>query len=108
MIYALPIDSDSPQAAISTRFARTPFFAIINKAAGEYKIIANPFFETKKKTGQNVMQLMESQNISALIAFELGLIVQQMANKKRMQLIILNQKNKKLNEILELLKIQES
>jgi hypothetical protein len=44
------------------------------------------------------------KNVNAIIAFELGLNVQQKANQKKVQLIIVRDKKTTLNQLMALLK----
>ena len=101
MIAALPIKENNSDAVISPRYARTPFYVIINTQERSAKIIENPYHDESTGAGKHILSfLTEKYNVDTLIAFELGLHVHQLAMKKQLQLIIIHEKNKTLKDIL--------
>ena len=106
MKIAIPILSDSPDAVICPRFARSPFFAVADTAFAAYEIIENSYYDKKTGAGKSIAhQLVSVNRVNAFLAFELGLKVQQYANENKIQLIILNNRKMNLQDILKLMKI---
>jgi hypothetical protein len=106
--YAIPIEVDSLDAPISLKFARSRFFAIIEKTNLHFEIIENSYYGQKSGAGKSIFNyLIGEKKVNALIAFELGLIIQQMAYKEKVQLIILSEKNESLKHIRELMKVSK-
>lgn len=107
MNYAIPIDSNKKTALISKKFARSDYFAIVNKEQRTYEIIENPYKELKLGVGKKLLKLLAEQHqVSTLVAFELGLKVQQMANESKLQLIVLSEKRQTLKQLLTYLKVE--
>ena len=91
---------------MALKFARSSFFAIINKEQANIDIISNPYTGEKLQVGKNVVTLLQKEyGVDTLIAYELGLNVQQLAAKRKLRLIILGEKNNSLEGILKLMKI---
>lgn len=104
MKIAIPVKKNSHKSEISPKFARSPYFALIDSLTGTTEFVANPHLCKQTKTGVHVFELLvENNKADTFLAFELGLRIQQMAVKKNLQLIIINHKNKSLNQITELL-----
>jgi len=104
MIAAIPVMSDTKDAQLSLKFARSPYFALVDRLTGTYRFIENPFAEDKKGVGPKILSLLCKDNgVNALVAFELGLKLQQLAKSKGLQFIILNENKSKFKDILKLM-----
>lgn len=107
MIAAIPIETNSRESKISSRFARSPYFAIVYTQAQEIKIIANPCASLESGTGKCLADHFSKEyRIDTYIAFELGWKIQQLAYKLETQLIILDNKNKLLRDVLKYMHIK--
>lgn len=107
MIAAIPIETVSRESKISSRFARSPYFAIVYSQVKELKIITNPCAELESGTGKCLANhLYNEYGIDTYVAFELGWKMQQLAYKSETQLIILDNKNKLLEDVLKYMKIK--
>ena len=106
MKLAVPITQNSADAKIADKFSRCPYFALIDKQKGNLSIINNAFNEQKSGAGPAVAKyLVTSQKVTAFMAFELGLKVQQWTYKNKIQLILIDDKKITLKDILNLMKI---
>ncbi|MBN2807355.1 MAG: hypothetical protein JXR22_11925 [Prolixibacteraceae bacterium] len=106
MKIAIPIESESKHSKLSLRFARSPYFALVDRESAQVEIIANPFSEQSFEVGKKLLKwLVEQHQVNTLLAFELGVKVQQKANEAKMQLIIINEKKQSLKQLLLYLKI---
>ena len=106
MILAVPIKQNSIEAQIADKFSRCPYFALIDKQKGNLSIINNTFNEQKSGAGPSVAKyLVNTQDVTAFMAFELGLKVQQWTYKNKIQLILIDDKKITLKDILKLMKI---
>ncbi len=107
MIAIIPVMTDTKGAQLSLKFARSPFFALINRELNSYHFIKNPFLNDEKNVGPKILNLLcEENKVDSLIAFELGLKLQQHAKKREVQFIILNKINNKLVDILNLMGLE--
>lgn len=106
MIAAIPVMSDKKEAQL-LKFARSPYFALVNRETSNYRVIENPFVEDEKGVGLKILSLLCDDNaVNAFVAFELGLKLQQHAKAKGLQFIILNEKNNKLKDILKMMGLE--
>lgn len=103
MKIAIPIESDKPDALISTVFARSKWFAIWDSDLKTYEILDNPYHDDKLQVGENVVWLLTKKNVGQFAAFEIGLKLQNESSIRHIQLILLPQKIKKLKDILYLM-----
>lgn len=101
MRIAIPIDNKNIRSTVSDTFARSNFFALVDKENGDLQMVENPFKYMTKGVGVKLFEwLVGTQNADALLAFEMGYKVQQMANDANLQIIIVNEQNKTLEELL--------
>ena len=104
MRIAIPISKNSIEAEISTRFSRSPFYAIIDKSTQEIQIISNCYVEQKSGAGKAIVEFLTSNHkVNAFAAFEIGQKVQEIASKKKIQLIILHTRTQTLKQIQALM-----
>jgi predicted Fe-Mo cluster-binding NifX family protein len=104
MIFVVPVDSPDDTAGISKHFARSTHFAIIDNETGNREMIENPFAGVSKGAGIKLIDfLVKEYRMNKIIAFELGLKVQQMATEKEIQLIIITGKIRQLKQLLKLI-----
>ena len=107
MKIAVPVNTGSIDATISMRFARSTYFAVLDVSLKKINFMENPFLHKKTGTGKSIIELLINKyEINTILAYELGLMIQQVAYKKQIQLIITNEKNKSLKETLRLLKFK--
>jgi predicted Fe-Mo cluster-binding NifX family protein len=105
MIIALPIINNSIDAEISSRFSRSPFYAIIDKTTRETHIIANQFVDQESGAGKAIVEyLINNYKVTSFAALEIGLKVQEIADRKKIQLIILHSQHRTLKQIQSLMK----
>ena len=106
MKMGLPVIHKNKSAKISHLFARSEYFAIIDKTNKTYEIIENPYFKMDAGIGQSVTELLLSHDVRAFIGYEIGLNMQQIAKKQKIQLIVIKPNFTKLEQVLELIKIK--
>lgn len=104
MIAAIAIKDNNIDSEICLRFARSRFFAIINTSTETLSVIENPYLELKKAAGYKLVEmLINDYNVTAFVAFEIGLKVQQLAAEKNIQLIVINKTQHTLSYILKMM-----
>jgi predicted Fe-Mo cluster-binding NifX family protein len=106
MIVAIPIKKDSVKSTISLKFARSSYFAIVNKEAKSVRIIKNPFENDNSDVGKRIVNWLRVDHMAdAFVAYELGLKVQQLAKEKKIQLIVMNNDSIKLEKMLKYMNV---
>jgi predicted Fe-Mo cluster-binding NifX family protein len=104
MKIVIPINANNLEAEISTRFSRSPFYAIIDKTTKVTHIIPNQFVDQKSGAGKAIVDyLVNNYNVTSFAALEIGLKVQEIATKKKIQLIILHSQTQKLKQVQTLM-----
>ena len=107
MKIAIPVLENTNESKLSEKFARAPYFVLVDKDTKSYEIVENRCLESNEKVGFCVTEfLFKKHNVEAIVAYELGIRVQQIADEKQIQLIIIDNKHRTLNELLTLLKIE--
>ncbi len=104
MKYAIPVKTNNDDTQLSLKFARSKYFALIDKKTESTEIIENPYAEQLAGAGKSIFDLLVlKKKVSVFIAFELGIKVQQLANENKIQLILINSKEQRLKEITNLI-----
>lgn len=107
MILAIPIDSESQDSPIAQQFARAKYFAVADRNKCSIEILPNPCLGMSAKVGKcAILYLTTRKSVDTLVAHEIGLNVQQMAQKQNIRLILIDKKYKKLNELFKLMKFK--
>lgn len=107
MYLAIPIVEKDRNSKLSEKFARAPYFALIHKEEKSVELVENSCLEAQEKVGKCVVEfLFEQHRVNTIVAFELGVKVQQIAHQNKIQLVLLNTKQHTLMELLKLLKIE--
>ncbi|MBN1952496.1 MAG: NifB/NifX family molybdenum-iron cluster-binding protein [Bacteroidales bacterium] len=103
MRIAIPVREAAEDSGLSLKFSRSPWFLIIDREKNTRETIRNPYAEEKVMAGSRIFNmLINEMKVDTFMAFELGLKVQQMAVKNKIQLIITD--NTELNLKDKLLK----
>ena len=107
MKIAIPIETKQKSSIVSKKFARSHFFALVDKELKSLELIDNPFKDLSMGVGKKLLNfLIESHKVDTLLAFELGLKVQQMATETNLQLIIISEKRQTLKQLLGFLQVE--
>lgn len=107
MKIAIPVETEHQNSKLSLKFARSKYFALVDKENAKMEIVENPFSELTLEVGKKLLKWMiEQHQVDTLLAFELGIKVQQKANEAHLQLIIINEKKQTLKQLLLHLNIE--
>ena len=107
MKLAIPLNENNKNSVIAIRFARAKYLAIVDKEQNLVDILPNPCQGISTQAGKCIIHyLITRQEIDTIVAYEIGLKVQQIAQKNNIQLILINEKNKSLNQLLSMMKIK--
>ena len=101
MRICIPITTKTSKALVSLRFARSEYFAIVDQQLSNVEYVENPYLTLNRGVGNKLLNwLLSEYRVDAVLAFELGLKVQQIANEHHMQLIIISEKKQSLKQLL--------
>ena len=106
MKIAIPIESESEKSLLSAKFARSNYFAIVDKDQKSFSIKKNPFYDENSAAGRKLFHwLTNEHNVDTLLAYELGLNMQQLASESHMQIIIIDKMHTTLDKLLNYMQI---
>ncbi|MCK5782656.1 MAG: NifB/NifX family molybdenum-iron cluster-binding protein [Flavobacteriales bacterium] len=99
-IFAIPLMGQSLDFKISRLFARSPFYLIFNTRNHNIQFIKNEFIDDKIQSGKTISKFLISQKVNIFCACEIGFNVQKIAEKNKVQLIILAEQSEFTGEEL--------
>jgi predicted Fe-Mo cluster-binding NifX family protein len=104
MKVAITSTGNSPDAKLDSRFGRCSYFVFYDTISSSTEFIPNPNMETIEGAGPASVQLVASRGVSKVVSGEFGAKVKSIFDQLKIQLIVLNDPEKKISEIIELLK----
>ena len=108
MIAAIPVENDRHDAQLYPRFARSPFFAIADTMAGTVRFVANPHAGDAQGLGISAVSFLAGEcSADTLVAYELGLKVQQAAHTHGLGQIILHTDQHSLASLLQIMNMNK-
>lgn len=103
MKVAIATQSDNRNSKISLVFARSKYFAIYNTSDDTIEFEYNQFHNDTWKVADNVSWMLHRIDVKRIVAYELGLKMQDEASSHKTQIVLIPQKIKSLEEILGLM-----
>jgi predicted Fe-Mo cluster-binding NifX family protein len=101
---AITSSGNHPNAKLDSRFGRCEWFVIYDSESGSTEFIPNPNKDNIEGAGLTAVQFIGSRGVSKVISGEFGAKVKSIFDQLQIQLIILKDSNKSIQEIIELLK----
>jgi predicted Fe-Mo cluster-binding NifX family protein len=103
MKVAITSTGNSPDSNLDSRFGRCSYFVIYDTESRATEFIPNPNKENVEGAGPASAQLVASRGAKKVISGEFGAKVKSLFDSLQIQLIVLNEPDKKISEIIELL-----
>lgn len=104
MKIAITSSGDSPQAKIDSRFGRCSYFVIYDTESQSIEYIPNPNKDNVEGAGPASVQLIASRGVKKVVAGEFGAKVKTIFDQLQVQLIVLNDPEKTISEVINLVK----
>ena len=104
MKIAIASRGNSLDATLDQRFGRCTFFVIYDVQNKSVEFIPNSNIEIEEGAGPAAVQLVSSRNVSKIISGEFGIKIKPLLDSLKIQMIVLKQPDKKIKEIIEMLK----
>lgn len=101
---AIPVETDKLNTTLSHRFGRSKYFAIYNPVSKSTVFIENVYAEDKIRVAENITYLLSKTSVNKLVAYEIGLKMQNEASGKEIQILIIPENLKTLKQIIQLIK----
>jgi len=103
MKVAITSTGKGPEAKLDSRFGRCPYFVVYDTISFSTEFIPNPNMENIEGAGPASVQLVASRGVTKVVSGEFGAKVKSIFDQLKIQLIVLNDPEKKICEIIELL-----
>jgi predicted Fe-Mo cluster-binding NifX family protein len=103
MKVAITSSANHPQAQIDSRFGRCSFFAIFDTESKSTEFLPNPNRESIEGAGPASVQLLASKGVQKVVSGEFGAKVKSLFDSLKVQLIIVSDSEKTIEQIIEML-----
>jgi predicted Fe-Mo cluster-binding NifX family protein len=103
MKVAITSTGNSPESLLDTRFGRCSYFVVYDTENQATEYIPNPNKDCVEGAGPASVQLVASKGIKKVVSGEFGAKVKSIFDSLQIQLIIINDPEKKISEIIALL-----
>src|SRR5665648_429874 len=103
MKIAITSTGNSPESKLDSRFGRCSYFVIYDSINHSTEFIPNPNKENIEEAGPASVQVIASRGAEKVVSGEFGAKVKSLFDSLQIQLVVLNNPEKKISEIIELL-----
>jgi predicted Fe-Mo cluster-binding NifX family protein len=103
MKVAITSTGNSPDANLDSRFGRCSYFVVYDTESHSTEFIPNPNRESLEGAGPASVQLVASRGVRKVVSGEFGAKVKSIFDSLQIQLIVLDDPQKKIHEIIDLL-----
>lgn len=103
MKIAISASGDTIQSVMDQRFGRCPYFCVYDNESKEYAFHKNPACEAQSGAGPLAVQFLAKIGVGKIVAAEFGGKVKPVLEDLKIQMIIMNQEGRSMEEIVTLL-----
>jgi predicted Fe-Mo cluster-binding NifX family protein len=103
MKIAITSTGNSPESTLDSRFGRCSYFVVYDTENQATEFIPNPNKENVEGAGPASVQLVASRGVKKVVSGEFGAKVKSIFDSLQIQLVVLNEPEKKISEIIDLL-----
>lgn len=104
MKIAITSTGNQLQSNIDSRFGRCSYFVVYDTETQKTEFIANPNKDSVEGAGPASVQVVASHGVNKVVSGEFGAKVKNLFDQLKIQLIVLNDTNKTVGQIIEMLK----
>jgi len=104
MLIAIASSGNTLESKIATHFARCEYFLYYDTETGDLDFEKNLCRTLESNVGLAVAECLNGKKIKKIISGEFGIKVKPVLDKYSIQMIVITDHNKKISEILDLLK----
>jgi len=95
---------NSADAKIDSHFGRCSYYVFYDTLSQSIEFLPNPHKEIAEGAGEAALELIVSRGVVKIITGELGIKIMPLIDRLKIQVIILRDKKKSLQEIIHMLK----
>ena len=103
MKIAITSTGNAPDSKIDKRFGRCAFFVFYDTETRATEFVPNPNLEHFEGAGPASVQFVASKNVRKVVSGEFGAKVKSLFDSLKIQLIVITDQEKSVQEIIELL-----
>jgi predicted Fe-Mo cluster-binding NifX family protein len=103
MKIAITSTGNSFESTIDHRFGRCNYFVVHDTESKSTEFIPNPNKESEEGAGPASVQLVASRNVSKIVSGEFGIKIKPILDSLKIQMIVLKDSDKRIEEIIEML-----
>lgn len=103
MKIAITSTGNSLESKLDERFGRCSFFVIYDQETGGIEFLPNPNKEAMNGAGPASVQLVASGGVKKIVSGEFGIKIKSLLDSLKIQMIVLKDENKTVNDIIQLL-----
>ena len=103
MKIAITSSGNTLDSKIDSRFGRCTYFVIYDTDNQSVEFIPNPNKDSVEGAGPASVQVVAARNVSKVVSGEFGAKVKSLFDSLQIQLIVLNDEEKSINDIIKLL-----
>ena len=103
MKIAITSTGNSPEAKLDSRFGRCSYFVVYDTESHSTEFIPNPNKENVEGAGPASVQLVASRGVEKVVSGEFGAKVKSLFDSLKIQLVVINDPEKRISSIIELL-----
>jgi predicted Fe-Mo cluster-binding NifX family protein len=103
MKVAITSTGTNPDAKLDSRFGRCSCFVIYDTLNCSTEYILNPNIENVEGAGPASVQLIASKGVTKVVSGEFGIKVRAIFDQLKIELVVLQESEKKISEIITLL-----
>ena len=103
MKVAITSTGNTLESKLDQRFGRCAFFVIYDTETKGLEYIPNPNKEAQEGAGPASVQLVASRNVKKIIAGEFGIKIKSLLDSLKIQMIILKEPEKTIQDIINIL-----
>lgn len=103
MKVAITSTGNAFNATLDQRFGRCAYFVVYDTSTKSAEFIPNPFENAQDSAGSASIELLATRNVVKIISGEFGIKIKPLLDSLKIQMIVLKDPSKKINEIIEML-----
>lgn len=98
-LIAIAVKNESLKSEIGNCFGKAEFFFIADMEKKKYEFRKNPGADAKDNSGKKAAQFLIKLGVGSIISYNFGAVVKEIFDRNNVQIVMLSDKYKYLNEI---------
>ncbi len=103
MKVAITSTGNSPDSKLDRHFGRCSYFVIFDTVTRGMEILPNPYHEAEEGAGTSSVELLASKGAIKIISGEFGIKIKPLLDSLKIQMIILKDEEKSVQDIINML-----